>query len=250
MASILSMVFGGAVDMSKTKTETNILNESITNVLLEISSTCKAEVNNTQSVTSKRSFSNINNTTIDARYIQGIKSKLNFSCIQNTNIENTLKDKISREIDNVIEKKTTGFGGKSVIDASEQEIITNLKTTITKNIDIKSLTECLVAIKNSQSIVDEVDFTNISGSNIDATITQKLVEEAVFKCTQSNKAITDASFELNEIIKSKTTSTSEGMDFGYIFMIIIALIIVGFFVMKMKGNMMGQRGQQNPYMYY
>jgi hypothetical protein len=235
--SVLSMLFGGAVDNSKTTNETNIVNESITNVVNNVSANCKVVSSNTQVISGNtRNISGVRNSTINNNYLNDLQSKINFSCIQDTSIKAQLKSDISREIDNVISKKTSGFGGKAVFDNSEINNINNLKTTIVNNIDTNTLTECIVIQQNNQSISSNIDIIgDIKDSTINANLENKLISEMVSKCVQSNKAVTEASTKLNEIVKSKTEVVSEGASipgFGSFMLIIVGVMGVGAYMFK------------------
>ena len=204
-------------DSTKIKNTDNITNSSITNVLQSLTSGCKVLNNNTQVVSgTNRTFNNISNSTITARYLQEIQSKLNASCLQTSQVQGQLQSKVSAEMDKQIKSKTTGIAG--LVNKTDMQQITNLKNDVVNNIDVKSITECLAKVTSDQKIMnDTLNMSNISGSNVNADISQKIVSEVVTQCIQNNANLQDATVALDNKLTTVLGVEKKGLDINELF---------------------------------
>lgn len=199
--------------VSKAKTETNIVNESITNVLMSSSQNCTANMSSDQELT----FSNIKTKgcTVNFRDIsQEADLSQNFSCSQNSDQSSELAAKFKTELDANTEALTKGMTIGS--NSSEAETLTNLKNSVTANINISSIATCVANFIAKQKLAFEkidVDCTGADDKSLNFNnIKQKLTMTQVAKCIQSNKAAADATAALENKLKLMTTAKTEGID--------------------------------------
>ena len=230
-------------DSKKAELTTNITNSSISNVLQSLTSTCTTTNSNQQSISGTyRRISGINNSTVNAQYIQELTSSLNATCLQKSEIKGKLKTEIKNEMEKQIKQKQTGFS--SLFSSSEIEEITNLKNEVLNNVDVKSLTECISKTANSQEIKKSVmEIYDIENSTINADIKQTLTSTVVSSCIQENKNLQEASTLLDN--KITTIISQESTSFGSIFIILGA--IIGFiFILAIIKKLLPNKSYQMP----
>jgi hypothetical protein len=193
---------------SKSKTETNIVNEALTSVALSSSQNCSSSNANTQEIT----FNDIRVRGCSLRFSdisQSMKVQQNFTCLQDSSQSADLLSKFKTELDAKTEAAVTGFG----IGKAEAETITNLTNKIKNDINISTVANCMSSNMNNQkqtygkidvecSKGDEVTFDNIS---------QKLIATQVAKCVQSDAKIASVANEIDNKLKLHTSATVSGI---------------------------------------
>lgn len=226
---------------SKARTETNIVNESITNVLMSSSQSCSANMSANQELT----FSDIKTRgcTVNFKDIsQEADLTQNFSCSQNSDQSSELAAKFKTELDVKTEALTKGMTIGS--NSSESETLTNLKNKVVANINISSIATCVAnAISNQKLSFGklDIDCTGADDKSLNFNnIKQKLTMTQVAKCIQSNKAASEATTEFENKLKLMTTAKTEGIDLfaslaslgsfmvPTIISVIIAIVILSF----------------------
>jgi len=196
---------------STAKTVTDIVNESVTNVIMSSSQSCGASMSANQQLT----FSNIKTMGCNVNFSnisQEADLTQNFSCSQNSDQSATLAAKFKTELDAKTEAVTTGL----FPSPSDAETITKLKNKVVANIDISSISTCVASFIANQNLTFgklDIDCTGADDKSLNFNnIKQKLTMTQVAKCIQSSKAAADATTEFENKLKLLTSAKSEGLD--------------------------------------
>jgi small-conductance mechanosensitive channel len=202
---------GGLGSKNKVQTTNEIINNVLTNIVMELSSSCKAISSNSQ----KMSGNDINisfqeNTSVSVDFRQDITSKLSATCIQTQSAQAKLQNEFKAQLDKEVEQMQKGL---SALSTNESNTINKLKNDIITNVNIKSLTECLTHMSNNQEMINNklrIEFNK--GSDIKVSMSQKIIASLISECIQSNEVVQDACNKLDNIVKEKTKQSQIGFD--------------------------------------
>ena len=214
---------------SNTLAVNDIVQEAITNVLMESSQNCSATSNNNQ--TMQFSDFNCGGDFNMSGINQSIQIKQNFSCAQDNNQSTDLQTKLKQELNNKLESATSGVG--IGFNSSNSEAYNNIKNKILNNIDIKTMAKCMSDSMQNQSLI--VEKINSKGNCNINNINQQITAELVTNCMQSNTNLVKAISELESKVSNDLKAKTEGISGFGIFGILIALALF-FGMLGIYGN--------------
>lgn len=212
----------------------DVVNKSVTNVLLNTSSSCKQSNTSVQ----KLDFSNITageGCSLNFNNISQTSTQTpNFSCSNSASNEQNLLNQFKTQLDQQAQSTVAGLAG-ALNSQSSSQIVNNLKNKIENNINISSVSQCvqdniakqkqnynkIVAscpgyCRNLQQCVGvdpklcDMSKCSTNFSNISQAITQAAVGQCMSSNTNVTKAINDASNQISQIAKSE----NKGIDFA------------------------------------
>jgi hypothetical protein len=203
---------------SKSTSQTDIVSEALTEVLMKNAQKCKDKTNAIQSLTFEdiespcpMEFSNIS---------QNMKISTNFSCAQKGSNKSELMNQFKSKLDSEVDSKTSGIGG-ALYSSAESNTIARLTNKIKNNINIENIAECVSEnLKTQEMKFNKIRQTgntclrDAAGNPVKMSfkdIAQSIVSEQISKCLQDNENISSSVTELDNILKSKTSSTLEGI---------------------------------------
>ena len=217
---------------SQSFSSSNILNECLTDILLDSSTNCTLTQNTNQQLTFKDmtfsgcdvNFQNINQTA---------NLSTNLSCAQETTQAASLQSKFENALDKKLESaiKQLNLG----LNASQNTSIAYLKNVIKNSVSVTSIAQCIgQTITSQKQTFSKLQFKCTPGQTNVITfgnIKQELVSRNVAQCTQRNESLTKATNELDNIIKEALISKIEGISpvlsgIGMLSSLIPILIIV------------------------
>jgi hypothetical protein len=250
----------------------DVVNKSVTNVLLNTSSSCKQSNTSVQ----KLDFSNITageGCSLNFNNISQTSTQTpNFSCSNSASNEQNLLNQFKTQLDQQAQSTVAGLAG-ALNSQSSSEIVNNLKNKIENNINISSVSQCvqdniakqkqnynkIVAscpgyCRNLQQCVGvdpklcDMSKCSTNFSNISQAITQAAVGQCMSSNTNVTKAINDASNQISQIAKSE----NKGIDFAALFaslgvwflpLIICVVLFCSSMFGSIAASMMGEGGQ-------
>lgn len=239
---------GGA----NSKNSTDILNEAITNVLMQNSMNCTQAVDTTQIITIKNidinKCTNVNIGNID----QTANLSPNLKCAQQTQNSADIMSKISDEIKQKAESVIKNIPVASKTDAENIAKITNL---VENNIDIVNIVNCA-----QQTTARQI--TNIEGIKVTCPdsggtfsingIKQNIIANGVVDCNSKNENTVKVTNDMQALIDQSAKAEIDGWDpLGFIGTIVGALILAILFVVvigKSGGDKEGVQGVQGPFL--
>ena len=196
---------------SKAKTETNIVNNAVTNVLMSSSQNCTASVASSQELV----FSDIKTIGCTLNFsdiAQDANITQNFSCAQESAQSADLQAKFKTELESQTEALTKGL----FPSPSEAETLTNLRNEVTNNINISSIASCVasaVAAQKQSYGKIEADCRGSDDKSVNfRNIKQKVTMTQVSKCIQGNAQALKATNDFENKLKILTSAKSEGTD--------------------------------------
>ena len=196
---------------SQSFSSSNILNECLTEILLDNSSNCSLDQDTNQQLTFKEmtfsgcdvNFENIN---------QSANLSANLSCAQNTNASADLQSKFENALDKKLESaiKQLNLG----LNASQNASIVYLKNIIKNSVSVTSIAQCIgKTIASQKQAFSKLTFRCTPGQTVTfKNIKQEIISSNVAQCTQTNDSITKATNELDNIIKEALISKIEGIN--------------------------------------
>lgn len=214
---------------SSTVAVSEILKDTVTNILISSSNSCSSTNINTQTL----NISDIETVGCNVnirRVSQNMDVKTNFNCAQDNNNSSDLQNKLKDALKSNIETKASaGLGlaaSSTVIDQKSYEKVVN-------NVNMTSIAECVATNLNTQlQNIGKIKMTCYKGGELNIEdLTQSMVSSAVNSCIQSNQTLQQAITELQTDIDTTAKTTSEGMfaglGGGFILMILVVVIIGG-----------------------
>jgi hypothetical protein len=234
----------GAVK-SKVESTSNIVNEAITDVLMESSSSCQ----NNQTIFQEQDISDIKIIGCSLNIMQSATASLNLSCSQDTTQNSELATKFSNTLDKKLESSVKGI----MIGLSDTEVksVENLVNKVKNSINISNVASCVAStlINQKQKLGKiEVDCTKLPvGASSIVSFNQVVVSNAVAKCMQSNSAANQAITELDNKIKTAQSAQTVGLDLAALASSIIPCVICVFCSLSIVASvMMSQMQSQSP----
>lgn len=221
---------GAAV--SKSVSVIDIVNQSLTSVLLESSMNCTAQQSSIQQMT----FSDLQFENCDVNFQdinQNANLTLNLSCAQETTNESDLQNKFSNKLDQELESTIKGL--TIGFSSSETSAITNMKNIIKNEINVRNIANCVSSVLAEQQIsFNKITAKCLPGQKINfKDINQVIVINNVSSCVQQNSNATNAINEIQNTIDNKLKSSVSGIDplasLASSFVILIPLVL--FFIL-------------------
>lgn len=221
---------------------TEIVNKSLTDIVLDNSSKCKAEQGSKQTmifgpITSDGCAVKISNISQDSKLTQ------NFSCINNITQNTDIINQISTKLKQDAEAKTSGV---NLFNFSASANINKAVNEVKNNINIKNVTECIASNLSEQNFGQGainikcypwmpekervVDINNIS---------QSIVSTQVANCLNDNKQTMQALNKFDSDVQQTATSSAVGLGAiasGISLCCLIVLAIVFFLIMSSDGS--------------
>ena len=198
---------------SKAQTETNIVNKSVTNVIMKSSQNCSANITSNQELT----FSDIKTRGCNVNFndiSQEADISQNFSCAQESSQSADLQSKLKTELDAQTAAVTKGF--TVGMNSSESKTLTNLKNSVVANIDVSSIANCVANIIASQKLEFgklDIDCRGANDKSLNfKNIKQKITMTQVSKCIQNNPQASKAVADFENKLKISTSAKTEGID--------------------------------------
>lgn len=195
---------------SKSKSTNVIINDIVTDIIMQSSQNCTSSNNNVQNM----SISDLDLDNCDFN-ISDISQTANvntvFVCNQSVQNTTELANQLSTKLDNELEAKIKGLN--IGLNNVETETINILKNSIKTNVDISNISSCISNQTNIQDFNIKKIKLNCRGKKFNINnINQLIVSSLVANCIQNNSNVTQAANELDTIIKNKQSSSLEGFD--------------------------------------
>jgi len=234
---------------SKSETRSDMVNKTVTKVLLNSSNNCQQNSSNVQTI----NFDNIIADKGCSLNFSGISQKSqsapNLSCAADNKNSATLQDEIKNDLDQKAKAETSGLAG-AFISSSESKNISNLINDISKDINVSNLSNCVNTSLQQQT----ANFTNILGScpaycrdpkhvaspydncKVDFNnISQELLSKAVGNCMASNSGVVETSTKLDNALKQSAEAANKGINIAaslgslcfWCICIVICLVLMG-----------------------
>lgn len=204
---------------SKVTSQTDIVSEALTNVLMKNAQECKQKSSSIQTL----SFNDIESPCPMefSNITQNMKISTNFSCAQKSSNKNDILNQFKSQLDSAVESKTSGIGG-SLYSSSEADSIAKISNKIKNNIDIQSIATCVSdSMKNQKLKFKKIKqtgnkcLTDQYGNPVKMSfkdIGQSIISEEISNCIQDSANISSAVNDLDNKLKNTTTSTLEGIN--------------------------------------
>lgn len=234
----------------------DVVNKSITDVLLTSSSTCSQSNSAVQKIeisgVDTGPYCRLNITDINQTSVM----TPNFTCSSNNTNNTSLMTDFQNKLDNNAKSAVSGLS-LNLNSESNATAITTLKNEIKNNISVSNVSSCVQNNFSDQSFISRGARSgcpaycgNINGCPAGNTcdlnlcsvnfgnINQTLVSSAVGNCLSSNSNLTSAINTAANTLQTSADSSNSGVlgGFGGIMAIIIVVIIVmimaGFFLLK------------------
>lgn len=210
--------------LANSKNSTDILNEVMTNVLMQNSMNCTQSIDTTQIIQMKNlKFSGCDTTSI-TDISQTANLSPNLKCAQQSSnsadLMNKIKDEIKQKAESVI---------KNIPVASETkaENITKLTDLVQTNIDIVNIVTCaqntiarqIIELQNIEVNCPPGGKATVSG------ITQSIISNAVVDCNAKNDNTVKVTNDMQAIIDQSAKAEIDGWDpLGFLGTIGIAIV--------------------------
>jgi hypothetical protein len=218
----------GQAPVSTSKATTEIIRDVASNVIVNSSQECRSKnaavqrfsLKNINTKGCKVNISNIN---------QDMQVSTNFKCIQDSNVNSSSVNQFKTNLEQELTSQASGLIN---LNAAETETINTMHDKILNNINLSQLASCI-----SQNIARQEK--SIGGINMDCTgmpagsnelnisnLQQIMISSNVVDCLQDQKTVADAANTIDQIIKTKQTSTSETFgNFGNWWILILVICI-------------------------
>lgn len=217
---------------SNAESMTEVLNEAITNVMMESSSKCGQDTSLIQQI-------NVSGVTVENctdNYIGDISQEsmqtVNFSCANDAKNESELLSKLKAEIDQASEAAVSGIGG-AINSESNSATIANVKNLVENNINMKNMSECIsnTIAEQTQNYKDlkfkctmpgycqtgcppgfQCDMSKCNSKFELRNLSQNLVQQAAATCTAKSENLTKIINDASAKIEQDTTAENKGWD--------------------------------------
>ena len=189
----------------------NILNECLTEILLQNSNNCSLQQHTNQQLTFKDmtfsgcdvNFNNISQTT---------NLSANLACAQDTthaaDLQSKFENALNKKLESAIKQLNLG------LNVSQSAAITNLKNVIKNTVSVTNIAQCIgKTIANQKQTFSKINFRCNAGQTINfQNIKQEIILNSVAKCTQTNETVIKATNKLDNIVKEAIVSTIAGIN--------------------------------------
>lgn len=190
--------------------KTDIVTQSLTNIMVKTSQSCSSTSANSQNIkvgkiiASGKCKVNVGNIRQDLKVVN------NLGCIQEVKTDTDLRNDIAREIKQQAEAKVEGI----TTNHSQSVNVNNIITEIATNIDIESLSSCTNEVYNSQVLEQQGIVCSGEAEVTLDDMVQTLMSKQITKCIQAQENIAKLASDLNNTIDQAAKSVSVGANFG------------------------------------
>jgi hypothetical protein len=203
----------------KSKTVNEIVNDSLTNVMMSNSSSCTSG----SGINQKLRFSDFE--TADGHIIikgseQTGTLKMNFNCLQDQGLSAQDMKSIRDQIKNDVEQKSSGFR----FQPAEQEVINKTVNQITSNASLSNTASCIANTLTDQEMVVERLKARGSGNINIENLSQTAIVDTTADCIQNQSALSENMKELQTLFDSKLKQENKGLDIFAIFTSFFSMI--------------------------
>lgn len=200
---------GAAV--SKNFSSIDILNESLTTVIMDSSINCSVQQSSNQDLSFndlKFKYCDVNIKDIN----QSTKLSTNVTCAQDINQNSLLQNKFLNELNQKLESKVKDVSISPGLSITES--VNNFKNVVRNNISITNIANCVANTISSQKLAfEKLEFECYRGQKINiSNVQQSIVSNIISKCTQSVQSVVVAAADLDNKVKQNNTSTTQGMN--------------------------------------
>lgn len=205
---------------SKVKSETNIVNKAMTNVMMKNTSNCKASGGVKQTLNLGKIKSDGCQVIMDG-ISQNAVSELNFSCVQDSGNDAEILGEFKSELDKELKAQLSGLG---INNKSEVDSITNITNDISTNISMENLSECIASNFTDQKMeTGDIEVkcyewqTPFERRVTVKNVNQAAVSKTTATCLQTQKQATESINKLESILKEKAKSKNDGFTLDSLF---------------------------------
>ena len=195
---------------TKSKDDTTIVTESVSEITKEVSSKCEASANSSQT-TGKITVNGTgsNGLKADLRIYQKLEQSLQAGCVSSNDLETQLKSQLASTIEKNLKNKVDQSGIKS---SGELTSITTQITSIKEKTSFKSLSECIANSAQQQTTEDiELLFDKSTNGNVKVDIEQVLASALSSSCTSKNEDLTKLDKDITTLFKTEQTNDQSGL---------------------------------------
>ncbi len=211
---------GAAYSTSKSTNE--MIVEVITNVIVQNTSNCNANIQQAQTISTGNSGGNI----VVSGNKQSSDSKIHLSCISATVNDSNFQSSIAQAIKQAVESKTSGFSAVSVADS---EAISKSITKVSASVNMQNITNCISQLSQNQILTTGNATGNISIIDNSQTLTAEVLQ----KCISNDQTTMSAVNELSQVVDQSAKSSNEGL-LGGSFVVIAVVVVIALIVMRKK----------------
>lgn len=226
---------------------TNMVNSSISSVLMQSSSSCQSQLNSDQQLT-------WNDLTINAsdkcqikwdNINQTANIAPNMSCAQSVSNAASLQTDLQTKLQQNATAVMSGLPTTAVskVDTSN---VSNILNQISNSVNMTNLSQCIQSTLNRQSAQwSNFKITCTGEAVIEwSNITQTIIENAVMKCTQETKGVADLINQLSNELSQTADSEDKGFDLGGILMgVAMVVLVVVMIITVVRGLSRPEEGQ-------
>ena len=224
----------------------DVVNNSLSNVLLNYASNCAQNNSSLQSI----NFNNIKaGKNCQLKFSNISQSNLqspNFSCSSNSSNNSDLAAQFSNSLQQQAQAQTSGLSG-ALVSSSNSTTMSKLANTITNNINMSDVSNCVQNILAKQTLNwSNITIPDCTGCGLQCnqqgttcintceqdwdTISQNLVSSAVGNCLNANQNVSSATQNAQSQVAQATSAANTGIDVAgscgsSICLILIILII-------------------------
>jgi hypothetical protein len=235
---------------AQSKNSTDVVNKSLTDVVMKNTSSCKAQQGSKQTMI----FGPINSdgcTVKISNISQDAKLSQNFSCIQDLKQDNDIINQISNKLKQDAEAKTSGFNLFNFAGSFNTSKAVN---DVTSKIDLRNITDCIATNLQEQNFeqnginikcypwMDAKDRV-VDINNINQSIVSSQVANCLSKSEQSMKALNTFDNEIEQIAKSSVVGF--GALGSAICCCCLLLLLIAYFVLTSDGGSSGPGSDVN-----
>lgn len=197
--------------ISKNFSSIDILNESLTKIIMDSSVNCSVQQSSNQDL----SFSDLNFKSCDV-YItdinQSTKLSTNLACAQDISQNAMLQTKFLNELNQKLEATVKDISISPGVSVTES--VNNFKSVVTNNISVTNISNCVANTISSQKLAfQKLDFECEKGQKIVISkVQQSIVSNIISKCIQSIQSVVVAATDLDNKVKQINSSSTQGMN--------------------------------------
>ena len=195
---------------TKSKDETMIVTESVSEITKEVSSKCEASLNSSQAVENVSiDLQGADGTDVSISIIQSLKGSLEAGCVSSNDLETQLKSKLASTIDKNLKNKVDQSAVKST---ALLESVTSQITSVKEKTSFKSLSECIATSALQQSVsAIQILASESKNSKGKIDINQALASSLSSSCVSKNEDLTKLDKDISTLIKTEQTNDQSGL---------------------------------------
>lgn len=208
--------------LSKTKSGAEIINKSITEVIVSNSSSCSQSSSGIQSI----SISDIKlkycplYITIDQSNATTMELTCLNTTVSDTELQNQFKSNLEAKVASEI--KGLNFG----LSKSQTDNMTSIVNEIQNKINIQNIAQLVQNSINEQIVsIDKIEVECYPGQDVSFNINQTLILNNVAKMTNKNANAISSINTLDNFLKTETSSKIAGLESNVVLAIIIVVVL-------------------------